>query len=162
MRGLELGGGAFPRQPTYEQYDLIDWGYRTGLRYTLGDARKLPYDDETFDSVFAANLLEHFGWRETTEVLKEWRRVLKVGGTLEIIVPDVLGQVQNYYRQVRNWDDTVELIAGSQEYPGNHHLCFFTVDTFKTVLDRAGAWDAGVAASHAGDGLTAVAIKLYG
>lgn len=159
MRGLELGGGAFPQRLSFEQFDRLDWSTRTGLVYRLGDARKLPYKSDEFDEVFASNLLEHFGWRETTEVLKEWARVLKPGGRMEIIVPDVLGQVAGFYEGRHTWDDTVELIAGSQEYDGNHHLCFFTTQTFPVVFERAGLRVVSVESSHAGDGLTALAVK---
>jgi ubiquinone/menaquinone biosynthesis C-methylase UbiE len=158
-RGLEIGGGPHPQRTDFEQFDAIDWSGRTGCSYVLGDARKLPYPNHSFDVVFASNLLEHFPWHETTAVLREWGRVLADDGRLEIVVPDVLGQVANYHAGVRDWDSTVELLAGSQDYEGNAHFAFFTRSTFATVLERAGLQAVSVESSHAGDGLTAVAVR---
>ena len=54
----------------------------------VADVRKLPYPDNYADFIYAGHLLEHFRWKETKAILKEWQRVLKVGGKLCITVPD--------------------------------------------------------------------------
>lgn len=48
-------------------------------------ANILPYEDNTFDRVIATHILEHL--TNPHEALKEWKRVLKVGGTLSILIP---------------------------------------------------------------------------
>ena len=49
----------------------------------------LPFPDNSFRLVYALDILEHF-WRDYTyAVLREWRRVLRVGGTLAIRVPNL-------------------------------------------------------------------------
>lgn len=48
------------------------------VELTLGDARELPYEDESFDKVFAVNVF-HF-WPDPTRELAQCRRVLKAGG----------------------------------------------------------------------------------
>lgn len=48
------------------------------VELTLGDARELPYADESFDKVFAMNVF-HF-WPKPERELAECRRVLKPGG----------------------------------------------------------------------------------
>lgn len=48
------------------------------VELTLGDARVLPYEDESFDKVFAVNVF-HF-WSDPSQELKECARVLKPGG----------------------------------------------------------------------------------
>ena len=53
------------------------------------DARKLPLADTFADKIYTSHLLEHFSFRETIAVLREWVRVLKIGGTLEIVVPNL-------------------------------------------------------------------------
>jgi len=50
-----------------------------------GDACKLPFKDESFDAVIAADVLEHI--EEIMEALREIRRVLKNGGHLLTCVP---------------------------------------------------------------------------
>lgn len=50
-----------------------------------GDARTLPYPDNTFDCVIASEILEHI--RDDDTAIAELIRVLKVGGTLVVTVP---------------------------------------------------------------------------
>jgi SAM-dependent methyltransferase len=50
-----------------------------------GDARALPYPDETFDCVIASEILEHIPADDA--VIAELIRVLKVGGQLAVTVP---------------------------------------------------------------------------
>ena len=46
----------------------------------LGDARELPYADESFDKIFAVNVF-HF-WPNPAQELAKCRRVLKPGGSI--------------------------------------------------------------------------------
>lgn len=54
-------------------------------KVVVGDALSLPYADETFDCVIAAEILEHIP--EDDGAIAELIRVLKVGGTLAVSVP---------------------------------------------------------------------------
>lgn len=56
----------------------------------LCDARDIPLDDCFADVVYSSHLLEHFGQREVISVLKEWVRVLKTGGKMVIVVPNLV------------------------------------------------------------------------
>ncbi len=49
------------------------------VELALGDARDLAYDEDTFDKLFAVNVL-HF-WPDAAAELRECKRVLKPGGT---------------------------------------------------------------------------------
>lgn len=55
-------------------------GERT--RFMKGDAKRLPFDDETFDSVFCHNMLHHLS--EPTQMVTEMTRVAKKDGTIII------------------------------------------------------------------------------
>ncbi|MBI4530923.1 MAG: class I SAM-dependent methyltransferase [Candidatus Latescibacteria bacterium] len=52
-----------------------------------GDAFRLPFRDNSFDTVFHQGLLEHFRTSRAEEILKENVRVLKPGGILLVDVP---------------------------------------------------------------------------
>lgn len=59
------------------------------------DIRHLPVDDESFDAVHSRHVLEHFGRKEMMKVLREWTRVLRVGGEFRISVPNILSAIRN-------------------------------------------------------------------
>lgn len=49
-----------------------------------GDCRSLPFPDQTFDRIFAGDLIEHLDWRGGLYLLREMARTLKPGGMLLI------------------------------------------------------------------------------
>lgn len=51
----------------------------------IGDARKLPYPDETFDLLYNSYMLDLVPIAEMPVVLKEFHRVLKKGGRLVLV-----------------------------------------------------------------------------
>ncbi len=51
------------------------------------DIRQIPLPDNHADCAYAIHVLEHFYRWEAEDVLREWVRVLKPGGTLIIEVP---------------------------------------------------------------------------
>lgn len=126
--GLEIGGGNRPWRRDFEQFDAVDHNAETGLHYTLGNARQLPYSDETFPYVYSSNLLEHFRIGETVRILTEWARVVRVGGTLEIIVPDALGILHSYFCGEISWDECTSRIRGTEDVLNQHHAAFTLVE----------------------------------
>lgn len=104
------------------------------------DIRHLPVPDQTFDIVFSSHTLEHFSWTSVDKVLKEWIRVLKVGGELRIVVPNLRHVAQ------RILDDNIYptdmwVIYGEQDYPKNFHAVGFTPSTLKALVESLGCMD---------------------
>lgn len=83
-RYLDIGPGPTDRIPGFEGFDatpgpLVDH---------IGDCRKLPFPDNTFVVVHSSHVLEHVDWWETADTVREWARVVKPGGRLEVWVPN--------------------------------------------------------------------------
>lgn len=53
------------------------------------DVTQLKYKDGEIEEVLAYHILEHFCFDHAGGIVKEWLRVLKVGGVMYLIVPDV-------------------------------------------------------------------------
>ena len=54
--------------------------------FAVGDVRKLPFVDDSFDVVVSLEVIEHF--TEQEDFLREIRRVVKDGGTIILSTPD--------------------------------------------------------------------------
>ncbi len=102
-RVLEVGAGTgehlkFVRH-TFGEYILSDLDPRTldiakhklahisngNVTFDVQSGSELAYPDNTFDRVVAIHVLEHI--YQPHLALKEWRRVLKHGGLMSIVIP---------------------------------------------------------------------------
>lgn len=132
----------------------------------LCDIRAIPQEEGTFDVVHARHVLEHFNYIEAPQVLKEWARILKVGGELIINVPNLAHAAKDIIRADEN-EEFVSQYAYWQIY-GNHrsyefeefHKIGFTKHGLKRVLMLIEVLgDIEVTETEDGINLTARAIK---
>lgn len=85
-RCLEIGPGRHAL-PGFETLSIVPGRW---VDYVHDAASNLPFDDNTFDLIYASHVLEHIPWYQTLDTLREWRRVLTPQGRLEVWVPDGL------------------------------------------------------------------------
>ena len=84
---LDLGCGLSPVWPTAIGIDAGNtFGLRTaGIRGDIADLSM--FQNESMDAIFSSHALEDFPREQVPAVLREWARVLKVGGNLVLYVP---------------------------------------------------------------------------
>jgi len=102
----------------------------------VADAHMLPFRAESFDQVYSSAVIEHFSHREVRNVIVEWARVLKKGGTIEIECPDLRARAFLFFLNP-NWQN-VKNIYGGQDYTGNYHRCGFSFGLLKRLLESCG------------------------
>jgi len=102
----------------------------------VADARSLPYDKESIDLIYASHLLEHFRRSELYGVLKHWRSLLKPGGVLYVIVPD-LEQAAIDLLSGMTTPYTWDIIYGTQT-DGSFHYSGFTPNSLKAFVEKYG------------------------
>ena len=90
----------------------------------VADTRKLPLRNEAFDYMYSSHLIEHFSHREVGRILAEWVRVLKRGGILEILCPDLRARALLFFLKL-SWENVKNIYRG-QEHKGNYHKCGFS------------------------------------
>lgn len=71
--------------PAMLEQAAVRAGSKGNVLVQTQDATKLTFDDDTFDRLIAAHVLEHL--LRPHEVLREWVRVLKPGGVLTLVLP---------------------------------------------------------------------------
>lgn len=62
--------------------------------------RGLPYSDGSFDGVYHSHVLEHLPPAEGQKLLKDCYRILKPGGVLRVVVPNLEAIVRGYLEQL--------------------------------------------------------------
>lgn len=87
-----------------------------------------PYDDESVDSIYACHVIEHLSRKEFGDFVAEVNRVLKPGGTIEILCPDI---VRVCIKFLANVDDpfTMMQLYGLQTSEGEYHKNGFTQES---------------------------------
>jgi len=72
--------------------DVLFWDIRKGL----------PFPDKSMDAVYFSHLLEHLSPTEATNLMSEVNRILKTGGIVRIVVPDLRRVCGEYLRCLEN------------------------------------------------------------
>ena len=107
------------------------------------DVRRLEFPDEHFDYILASDIIEHFPISETKNILKEWKRVLKIGGIIEFRMPTFKEICRRYIDGEHDAKLTSWLLFGGQEYPGNFHYVGFDREWFSSICATCGLEEKG-------------------
>ena len=83
--GEVCGIDVSPGMQAVTEKKVIAAGSSECVHLTIGDARELPYEDNSFDAVFTSLTLELFPVEDIPVVLAEVGRVLKDGGRLGVV-----------------------------------------------------------------------------
>jgi len=107
------------------------------INYVTDVSKLNMFLDNTVDLIYASHILEHFEKYKIDKVLKEWYRVLKIGGILRLAVPDFEKLIEIY----KKYGD-IELIMGplhgGQTYKENFHYISFDLKYLRTKLESIG------------------------
>jgi len=137
MYKLEIGSGNKPKEG-YLHFDV-----RSNINAdVIGDARKLPFKDEEFSEVYSRFFLEHLPRKEALIALNEMFRVLKKGGVIEIIVPNIAYFFKlfiNETGQKKEW--ALNKIYGFENYIEDHHFFGYDEETLSKTLILSGFSD---------------------
>jgi len=147
MRAINLGSGQrrFESVPGCE-WRNVDCVSRPGqVPDVVCDVMKepLPFEDGSVDLVVLYHVLEHFELSSADRVIAEAHRVLKSGGSLIIVVPDLRALAQRWLmRQISDYIYCVNLMGAYQGEEGDFHRWHYTPESLTEKL-RQKEW-AGV------------------
>lgn len=96
--------------------------------------------DDTVELIYACHVLEHFGRFQVIDVLREWHRVLRRGGTLRLAVPDFAACAAIYCEEglKDGLSGLVGLICGGQRDETDFHRMIFDAPLLSGMLFQAG------------------------
>lgn len=107
---LHLGCGNL-RYPGFVNCDLDG---DTDLSYDI--TQRGPWPNGSVDHISCHHVLEHVSYRLFGHVLDEWKRILKLGGTVDIGMPDLDLVCQEFLDadETRRWNAILPIMYGQQ------------------------------------------------
>ena len=143
---LNLGCGG----KTLEGYVNVDLFHGSKIDEVF-DLDDIPYKDNTISKIYSEHALEHVSFNRAEKAIREWFRVLKPGGEVELYMPDFeeccrsylnAPLESNYFMKTRAWFKLT--IYGVQESQGGEpddaqiHKCGFSKEEIRIVMERNG------------------------
>ncbi|MFH1359919.1 MAG: hypothetical protein ABIJ41_02645 [Candidatus Omnitrophota bacterium] len=86
-------------------------------------SKPLPYADQSVDEILAEDLLEHFDKYMRFIVFGDWARVLRIGGTITLQVPDFRKILLSYFKL--DFDNFVDSLFGENMLRSEVYLGHF-------------------------------------
>lgn len=83
---INLGAG-ISHIPGAVSLDYPEWN---------GETDQIPYEDGSIGTIYAFHFFEHFSGTHAIRLLRECERVLKPGGTLNVVVPRAGSSIANH------------------------------------------------------------------
>jgi len=103
---LNLGAG----DDRFEGYVRLDFFSRDPDIFGADLRHPLQIDDAVFDGIFTEHTLEHLTYAEVARLLRECRRILKPGGRIRIVLPDVSIFTERYVAKDDAWFEEWERV----------------------------------------------------
>lgn len=133
---LDLGCGEIPNHTNDGRAMRVD--LREDLRPDFrADIMHLPFKTGSWDQVQSAHTLEHYPRAKVPLVLDEWIRMVKPGGLLRLILPDLKVAARQILKG--NLDNgMMNVLYGGQQDAYDFHRNGFTEETIRALLNAKG------------------------
>lgn len=135
---LNLGCG-FDYLQGFLNVDLNDF-HHPDLIADITDLKMLP--SGYYDEILAQDVLEHLPRIKTKIALIEWNRLLRIGGLLDLRVPNMLGLANLLAKEqnatIEMHETLMQCLFGTQAYNGDYHFTSFTDLILRTYLEQTG------------------------
>jgi len=138
---MKLNLGCWKRYiPGFVHVDLADYDH---IDYKRSVDDLSCFKDGSAELIYASHVLEYFTDEDAPRVLKEWHRVLEVGGVLRLAVPDFEKLTEAYlkYKDLDLVKGTIfglMKIRGEEEEITLNHKTIYDFKTLKNLLESIG------------------------
>jgi predicted SAM-dependent methyltransferase len=111
---------------------LLEWDPRTRIHNLV---KGIPHPSNSVDMIYSSHMLEHLRPDQAQFVLDECHRVLKPGGALRLVVPDLEQAARAYVqRDLGYFPSQTSLIADA------FVESFYSPDTHQSMVRRFAGW----------------------
>ena len=130
------------------------FGVKWDRRIYLHDLRRtFPWKDRSADIIYSSHLLEHLSRRDGRRFLAECNRVLRVGGIVRLVVPDLRYSVDQYLEGRIMADEFLQALGVWPEQSEGRlkqrfgplfrfpHKCMYDSRTLPAILSEMGFQD---------------------
>lgn len=134
---LDIGSGG--SSPYFQEGVPVRLDFDEKLKPDIvADWHNIPEPDRKYDIVFASHALEHNPYKKVLNVLKEWLRVLKVGGKLILVVPNLQFTAKNLLEDKKLDERDMWILYSAQKDEYDYHMSGFTPRLLKEALEKVG------------------------
>jgi len=141
MMKINLGSG----DKFYGGYLNIDINPNAPKVDIIADISKsLPFEDESIDAIMASHSIEHISYVIVPDVLRDWHRVLRKGGLIDIKVPDAEYAFREYLKGSWIIDygfkerNILPMLYGNHGDEWQLHKALFTQDSLEKLMREIG------------------------
>lgn len=137
MTKLHLGCGA-KELPGYVHVDIKEHPH-VEHRADITDDLTHLFPAGSVTEIYACHVLEHIGRQDVVTTLLNWRKLLSVGGTLRLAVPDFEAVVSVYQHDPASLHRSLlGLLHGGQRDEWDYHVMSYDFDRLRALLEQVG------------------------
>jgi hypothetical protein len=127
---VEIGPGPCPVEG-FVHVDAVQGGHVE----VVGDLTQgpLPFPDDSVDRLYSSHFLEHLPWTHVPQVLADFARIIRPGGTIELHVPDMAKCLK-----APNWTEVMLNLFGGMNHEHDVHMAGFRPKELRAFLIGAG------------------------
>lgn len=139
---LNIGSGS----AVIKDFINIDFFGVPGIDYAADLRKPLLIPDSSVDGIFCEHTIEHLTYEQVQALLKECNRVLKVGGVIRIILPDLSKFIEAYQTDNSRWFDDWEslMFTNSNDHSRSQRRLSTPIEAISFVTQEYGhlsCWD---------------------
>lgn len=102
------------------------------------DFASIPLESESVDELWNGDVVEHIEQWRWNEVLTEWNRVMKIGGTIGGQTPNLHSIMVRYAKGEMSLEDATNGLYGWRSNEFQQHYITFTPETLTQLLHKYG------------------------
>jgi predicted SAM-dependent methyltransferase len=134
---IDLGAGVKNKKTPLEEWTHLDCFEGDHIEIVC-DFAEIPLEDGEADEIFSGDTIEHIRTDLTDKTLREWNRILKIGGIFSGRCPNLHSTMVRYAKNEITMEHAIGALYGSQEDLTQQHYITYTPKTLKALLEKYG------------------------